>query len=350
MQIIKYLEVFIALSFIYLLLSLFSSILMEYFATLLRLRATTLKETIAKMLGESKLNDKLVTAFYNLPIIKTLGDQRFIWGSLQGNSMPHDIDVKSFVSAMLQLLNNSRSNGNSAALSDQLIEHNDLLNREIKDQLLHYWNKAKGVPADFERELEEWYHLMMLKTTAWYKRKVQYVLIFIGFILALLFNGDTLRLVSDLYQQDEVRQELVKSASDYIKNNAPPKSVNQSQANDTSTSGTTPASDSILRMKIDSLNIEIASMYKRNLQKTQGLLGWQDTFSTISRPYLKATRDSCASSKKCTKLHMHYSIRNLSWFAILGYLLTGLAISMGANFWFDMLKKLFDVGVLIGKK
>ncbi|MHA4808647.1 hypothetical protein ACX0G9_11105 [Flavitalea flava] len=68
---------------------------------------------------------------------------------------------------------------------------------------------------DFARKLEDWFDDSMNRVSGWYKRQVQVILLLIGFIMALIFNVDTLEIAGKLSKDDKLRDQVVKSAIAY---------------------------------------------------------------------------------------------------------------------------------------
>ena len=75
MSISEYLDVFIGLAFIYLILSLIVTVIFESIAQFTRLRARNLRQAIKKMLAESD-SESIVKAFYEHPLIKSLSKEK----------------------------------------------------------------------------------------------------------------------------------------------------------------------------------------------------------------------------------------------------------------------------------
>lgn len=323
----KYLEIIISLIFIYLLLSLFSSIVMEFISTLFRMRASTLYETIAKMLGE-----KLTDDFYKSPIIKMIGDNKTtFWNNTRNDNMPHEINSKTFVDALLQ-----QTKIDSKTLpSDVKDIISNLNDNDVKEYLLYLLNKADGDIKKFKSEIEEWYDMMMTRTIAWYKRKTQYFLIVIGILLAVIFNADSIRIISELSNNDKLRMETVKSATEFIKLNDSLKlnnlsdtiRIKTSSVPDTTKKKTSSVPDKIKQPNsLDSLQVNIVNEYNKAIKQSNNLLGWEErTFPTMY-------------TSKCSFIN--------GLISILGFVLTGFAISLGSTFWFDMLKKVTNIKVL----
>ncbi|HPI54654.1 MAG TPA: hypothetical protein PLU10_08160, partial [Chitinophagaceae bacterium] len=106
----KYLEILVSLIFIFLLLSMFSSIIMEFISTFFRMRASTLQKSIAKILGATSVDEKIVREFYEVPLIKMIGeDTNAFFSIFKKGNLPHQIDSKTFKDAILYMSKNGKS-------------------------------------------------------------------------------------------------------------------------------------------------------------------------------------------------------------------------------------------------
>jgi hypothetical protein len=304
---LKLIEVAIGLIFVYLLLSIFAMVFMEMISTFLRMRGELLKSTIEKMLFNKDKNPEKINKFYDQPLILFLGDDVTTWSFLDRfiskkyKKLPSYLKCEDFYNTFLTFINDEK-------FSDSLTEIEAKISlapfsENTKSHLRFLIQKSKGDVVNFKKEIFSWFEECMERANTWYSRKVQYILLFLGFIIALSVNGDTLRMIRKLNNDEKLRSELVKSASDYVKEN--PTNPNVSK---------------------DSLKIKIGEEYNSLISDSHQLLGWEKN-----------------SDKKYFDEQMHFE----SIFAkIFGFLLTAVAISLGSNFWFDLLKRLFNIRTL----
>jgi hypothetical protein len=150
--------------------------------------------------------------------------------------------------------------------------------------------------ADLEaarKKVEVWFDDVMDRASGWYKRKAQWVLLAIALVVTGVADADAIRLANSLWQSPSLRASIVEAARSYA-------------ADAGATGGQSETSDQ-LRQRLDQLS-------------SSGLpLGWAD--------------DEVVSSRKPAQ-----------WLSkIVGLLLTALAASLGAPFWFDLVNKLMNV-------
>lgn len=302
---LQYLDITIGLIFIYLLLSLFSTVIMELIATFFRMRASLLKDTIRKMLDYNNV-PKAINEFYKKPLITFLGESKItFFGKPVNDNMPSFIEPKQFSRNLIELLTGDKLEELSLEEIKELIEKSDILSEETKEHLKNLIAYSKNSVQQFELELQQWFDINMERANSWYKRKVQYILLLVGFIIAMTFDADTIDIVYKLQQDPKLRMELVNSASDFVANYDTTAKVQVI----TDSKGKKSLSD------IDSIKYKIIQQYKTTINQSNGILGRQNN----------------------DKQHKCFV------YSFIGYLLTGFAISLGSNFWFDLLKKLINI-------
>ncbi|MDB4922898.1 hypothetical protein [Mucilaginibacter sp.] len=315
------LEVVIGLTFIYLLYSLLGTLLQEIVATNIGLRARLLQYAIRRMLNDqTRKKDKIAIikkhgvpeptllseAFYGHPLIKYLASDG--WWPLQ--KIPAYISKETFSKVMVDLLRGCELQPGDVynalitkSLNDGKIAWTD--HSFICTQTLSYlkslWIDAQGDVVKFKMLLEQWFEEMMERTTGWYKKCTQLVLLVIGVGMAAVFNIDTVKIVKKLEHSPKLRAQVVAQANDYAK------------AHPQVADGQTPAASQKVR---DSLYNQAAEVVKGDgdVAKVNELLGlgWDNKDNTDGTTWL-------------------------------GWLLTALAISLGAPFWFDLLNKLMKL-------
>jgi hypothetical protein len=394
------LNVVIGLVFIYLLYSLFATVLSEIIATQLGLRARNLKEAIDRMLNDEKEGHKpfllrlldsmrlmknprnpRITNFYNHSEIKYLGSTGIF-------KVPSQFKAISFSKTVVNLLNETGYNklqldkttkmrdpdeGDrkdipatvvtreriDAALLGIVHDHRTetdrveklkiVLDEETAKYVLSLWEDSFGDLTKFRLQLEAWFDRTMEQCLEWYKRKIRVVLLILGFMLAWFFNADTFIIINKLSNDKDAREKLVTLAAAYSERNktAPPEP------------GTTPLTNA----QIDSL-LGIKQKLSQDISDANTVLGtgcWpadsvrvrRDSASGVFFYEPSLDRDVMAVLTNNTIPDGGYYYfeavdkwRYFGWllrFHFLGYLVTAIAISLGAPFWFDLLNKLMSL-------
>jgi hypothetical protein len=346
------LEVVIGLLFIYLLYSLLATVLSEMIASVLGLRARNLKEAINRMLTDDKPRSRVrrffsslrimksprnpvIDGFYDHPEIKYLG----------GTGMfrkPSFIRAESFSKALVGELSgdgrvtgekigavlNVSANGPGNGLSG---EQKGAIDPESAGYILGLWEESGREVARFRLLLEDWFNRTMQQASEWYRRKIQLVLVVLGFGMAWFFCADTFVIVKKLSVDRNAREQMVGLADAYLRNQ--------------------PA-------QADSTLLSVKRKLDADLAGANSLLGsggWLPdriavTLDPVShiRTYSPQVDPNCLSSTQ-RKISggmlaptfgdkVGYLFR-LAYYHFFGFLITAIAISLGAPFWFDLLNK-----------
>jgi len=370
-------DVTIGLVLIFLLYSLLATTLNEGIATILGLRARMLRNAIrdhmlsnasnddrwtsvrkgfneffteTKALVKQKKNDqnkKLGDLFFEHPIMKNYGATRIY-------PMPSYIPKENFATIMVDLLRKEFDNHLSEIVQYKFNEagnadSKETLTRELSlssdlektNELIKYYgryfNQYKTAPPNslleedtwrliqlhlkesgyhwesFLRNMETWFDDMMNRVTGWYKRQTQTILFFLGLAIALVLNVDSIQIANRLSTDGEARErltQLAKQSLDTYKDDPRIKS------NDTSNAEAAEMAFAIYKHKLDSL----VRQSQADMESANNVLalGWENKYDD--------------SKSKIT----FYSATK----RIFGFLLTAVAICLGAPFWFDLLNKL----------
>ena len=138
------------------------------------------------------------------------------------------------------------------------------------------------------RNIESWYNEAMICVSGWYKTKTQYIIFFIALVITGLANADTIQLAKAFSQDPQLLAAVVIEA----------KKITASA-----------------NLKETSSDIQKLKEIMKPLEKSGIPLGWEE-FPSGNREWVSK---------------------------IFGLFITALAVSLGAPFWFDMLKKVVNV-------
>lgn len=359
------LDVVIGLVFIYLLYSLLATILQEMIASWFSFRSKNLERAIVRMLedksfstswfsgitglfrksGSSSRAGGVSREFYDHPLIKFLAESN-------NRSMPSYIKRETFSKVVVDLLHGEATKPGEdlrpliqKALDDSRTGAGNIpIGPETLRYLRSVWAEAQGDIRKFRESLENWFDETMERATGWYKKHVQFILFFIGLALAIAFNVDTIRIVGKLEKDPKLREQLVQQADAFIKANPDlDKQILEQQQTleslnaELGNQGLPPATADSLKkvaegdsltlekqkqMKAlrDKLLVQADSLIKNDIGKANDLLGLG------------------LKSYACVRCDWGCFFRSLA-----GWIITALAISLGAPFWFDLLSKLMKV-------
>jgi hypothetical protein len=231
-----------------------------------------------------------VAGIYAHPIIAGLSQVRRRWYGFGKMRLPSYIPPRAFSMALLDTIAPVDANGTLtlAGLRAKALK----LPPAIGRPLLLFIDDAVGDLAGMRTNLERWYEDAMVRVSGLYKRKTQRALLVIALVVALATNADTIRIVRELATNEALRKAVVTDAEAYVSRD--------------STGQIVPASQyERIRQTVDTL---------------QGLgipIGWS------SRPWSSLDRPTLSN--------------------VAGILLTALALSLGAPFWFDFLNKFVNI-------
>jgi hypothetical protein len=353
-------DVVIGLVFIYLLYSLFATVLSEIIATWLGLRARNLKEAVNRMLNNEEVeglgyslmdslklmkspDNPVINNFYAHPEIKQLGSSGIF-------KNPSSFKAESFSKTLLFLLNPTGP-VTSERIDAKLrrAEKNNNLSDESCKYVLSLWENSYGDITKFKIHLEAWFDRSMEQATEWYKRKIQTVLLILGFFLAWCFNADTFTIVEKLSKDKDARAQLVQMATAYVEKHAAEPKFSETGEQ----SKTDATMDSLLVVK---------KQLERDISDANSILGlgaWPaDSISvsidslTKQKQYNPAIDLMALTAKKLRStektIYFETPEKWAYFFRLLrahffGYLITAIAVSLGAPFWFDLLNKLIKL-------
>ncbi|MGF6928505.1 hypothetical protein QFZ48_004005 [Chitinophaga sp. W2I13] len=327
------LDVVIGLTFVFLLYSLFASILQEIIAKYLQLRALMLRKALRRLLQDSEFTDKrnlamrllagkktlkekedFVHHFLEYPTIKYLGEGSFF-------RRPAYIKPETYAEVLVRILRGANYTGlenqmqlikdNLAADTGVPVKDNDNSNKHLKidtethTMFVQMMYESSNDIDKFKSKLVVSFNEMMERAEGWYKKQTRLLLSIIGFVLAASFNVDTIQITKVLIDNKQVRDNVV--------------------------------------------NTTVA-----NFDKVKQLVG-KDTSSPYTQDDLKnisgqiTSLNNILGSKKMAEenlVNIHifgWGITLPNYLSIIGWLITAFAISLGATFWFDLLQRLISI-------
>lgn len=351
------LNVVIGLVFIYLLYSLLTSLAAEIIATNLGLRARNLHSALTRMLNDEKvsalLKDKdmsgIVEKIYEHPEIKSLAPNRIF-------SKPSNIPADSFARALVDTLKNGKAQEELDDLKEGIKSYQ--LPKPVESYLLGIAEEVEDDVTKFSKIASSWFDNTMNNATEWYKRNMQIVLFIIGFIIAWMFNVNTISIVEKLSVDKEARNHLVQLASSYIENRNDQARIDTAKKINSET-------DSLYNAKLSSL-IDVKDDILVDIASSQSVIGggtWLPDTLYLNKngelpQYIQA---NILPKKEFKELKQQgfltFDITDQVVYALnmlvlnfVGYFITAIALSLGAPFWFDILNKLMKMKTAVTPK
>ena len=286
------LNVVIGLVFVYLLYSLFATVIMEIISSALALRAKNLEKALQNMMQSNEVNF-FNQHFKNHPLYRQLSGT-----NIKKKTPPSYLSPTAFSSILMQSIK-KMSNG-EGSLGDSI----DLLPEgDFKKVVSMKYEEAENNVGTFKSNMENWFNDMMDRASGWYKRTTQVFVLLVGLGIAVGFNVDTLTVFSNLNNNSNEAQKLADQAASYV------------QARDYSNNAVLDGSERLTLSEVKAISDDVVKNYDTGI-------GWVH-FELPKGNFTDAI---------------------LFWFLkLIGWLVTATAISLGAPFWFDMLRKLVNV-------
>jgi hypothetical protein len=353
------LDVVVGLIFIYLLYSLLATTIQELIASYFGFRAKILERAVFRMLeDETKFNFSISSifylfkkrgnggdpnsasfSFYNHPLIKFLGENK-------PNSKPSYINKESFSKVIIDLLRGDKVKPGDKikpliqnALDTETLQWGELkakISKETLSYINSIWADSNGDIEKFKENLENWFDATMERASGWYKKNTQFILFFVGLTIAIVFNVDTIKIVSKLEKDPKLREQLVQQADAFLE--------------------THPDLNGELMIKKTEFDSLQAKIKRKNIVLTDNVRNIQikdsieiENYKTLIeyQKNLVIRADSLVNAD----IKKTNDVLSLGWdsfacksfgcflWSLLGWIITALAISLGAPFWYDLLNK-----------
>ena len=305
-------DVMLGLVFIYLLFSLLCTTINELISRMIGLRARNLREGIGELLGDPVLKG-LAQQIYRHPLIQSLshdrfsgmkrlrydvgnfgeaGDEKYAPAPVSKRRLPSYISSQNFTMALLDVLgsNGSDEEGGIDTMTAigrgiEKLESSPDTRKALKALV----GNAGGDIEQLKLNIQNWFDDAMDRVSGWYTRRIQYVSLAVALLVTLLFNLNTVQIAVDLWNEPATRTSLAAQAAGACQDD-------------------------------EELDECKAKLQMINAGELPLPLGWREEFGWT---YIvdEATDD----------------------FGIAGWIVTTLALSLGAPFWFGLLVKLRSI-------
>jgi hypothetical protein len=277
------------------------------------------------------------------------------------------LSTNSFSGITRQVLISASNHAKADAETLRRLVERGNVSLETRQMLLSMFNEAGGKEEKFRLLLENWFNEMMDRAKGWYRRRTKFTTFAFGMLLAIIFNVNTIKIVHGLSSDKADAARLADLAKVYVETN---------KTNPRFIKDTTGKTDSVVRdtshdrknnEQVKKLLRESDSLIKGDIASTNELMGLGWNFNKYKKVYKKRYPDetlhnaldsaiALAKGESWTAQSRSFKnpVRALLWHATfiaqntttrdwLGFLITALAISLGAPFWFDLLSKLVQL-------
>jgi hypothetical protein len=304
-------EVVVGLSFLFFVVSVVASAINEAIAGVFNLRARMLEVGIVNLLtGKAGKRPKKPdgtpppavggpdntatsnTAEPGIPrtqeaLVNELFDHSLLSSYSKDNKLPSYVASRTFRNALFDVtglfaVTQPTSDPLQVEQVDRQVREQiaQLPSKHLRESLLTIWEGTNHNVTEFRAGVERWFDRAMERVGGWYKRRAQIFLFVIGLLLAFAVNTDAVRAAGHLWKDDGKRESIVAAVQNQQANQTPDQAI----------------------AKLDDIGFPI---------------GWDE-----------ANRPSGGGE----------------WaIAVLGWVITGIAVTLGAPFWFDVLNKVSNL-------
>jgi len=296
------LDVGIGLAFTYLILALICTTVNEWIAGILKTRGKMLAQGIAGMLGDQKLPDgrSLLDAFNEHATIGALRQKK--------DAPPSYIAPSAFALTIMDLV----TQPGSIDFADLENGIKGLPDGCVKTALLAAIQTAGKDLTNAQTAIENWFNGAMDRVSGWFTRRKQLVSVVLAIIVTVFVNADSLSLANKLWVNPTLRQEIVTRAQADKDTVQRLMSAVYSDRND--------PTKATVRQPDDKSVLTSQSL----LSELGDLVGWKTEYAVAHNRDLGAT---------IVDSYVH----------IPGWILTIIAVSLGAPFWFDTLNRFMNI-------
>lgn len=167
----------------------------------------------------------------------------------------------------------------------------------LAEEAKHRASNLEDDIREFTREIETWFSRGMDRASGVYRRNARAVALLIGIAIAVSLNADSIHIVERLSSDPTIRDSISRAAEQFANNNP-----------------------------------EILASDPAEVKKTV-----DSALETVPIPI--GYRASILEQQAAAETRWLFPVPR----RMLGWLITGVAISMGSKFWFDLLKKVINV-------
>jgi hypothetical protein len=337
------LDVAIGLIFIFFLFSLIVSMIKEWAAGIFGLRAKHLLNILQNMLNPSiekldgvrrveeawghiagenpvaaKLNANVIKIFSEHPIFQSLSEgnkpvRKKLLAIPIGVNGPSYLASRDFATILMDLLMTA---GTAESPADKGLEairagvdklEDDVLKNALSALLKTAEARvttAEATVAELRDSIEDWFDATMDRASGWFKRQMMWIGIFIALLMSIAFNVDAVAITHALWEDATLREGLVAQSVAYIQSGKYEEGDVQAQE---------------VRQQLEDL-------------QDRGIpLFWTEKSAEPQLTWLKMPPGERVGFWQVWGLKA------------LGLLITGLAVSSGSHFWYDVLNKLVNM-------
>jgi hypothetical protein len=337
---LRILEVAVGLALVFTLVALICSIITEWISAMLEKRGHLLWEGIENLVDTQLRSDICCHQLMQGLVRKPTWFDRIVHRLTPhiDRSKPSYVPTEMFVATLLDILGSRAATGTPDALGhlpttfaslQAAIQEAQEVPPKVKQALLALVNDAGGDLVKAKKYIGDWFDAGMGRASGWYKRWSQLVLLAVSLVVALLLGVDSLAIAKRLWSDPILRDQVAEAAEDFVNENQENPRLQPSAA----PAGTVPASP------------QVPSAAELAEQKIDEIQIFRSQLEALALPMFPATalRGEYRQGHSGVEAPRFRMFGWWLWHHLFGFLLTGLAASLGAPFWFDVLNKIVNL-------
>lgn len=165
---------------------------------------------------------------------------------------------------------------------------------------------------------------MMDRISEQFKRRLQATLFFIGLLIAIIFNADTLQIYRHLSTDPESLVTVMGLADDFANNSGMGTYIVSPDGNNLAVG----PNDTAIFQAFQDMRSQVSALIQNEIQSVRSPLGLGWNIPSSETTVVSKTR---------------WALSSVSVMKLFGWVITALAISLGSPFWFDMLSRLVNI-------
>jgi hypothetical protein len=314
-----FLSIAISLVFIFLLIAIMVTAFNQFVFTYWRAGAKQLESYLTKLFFNDRFWDETFKEIKKSPFISVLQKN-------PGN-FPGSIPAENFTSALLASLGSNKIT--IKAIEEKLAT--------IKDYDSDFYKLMQSLLSEnptieqLRKEIDKIFNNAMARLSGWYTRNAKLWSFFVALAICVFLNVDVINITRNLWDNKDKAERIASfavTASKYI------------EKNDSSQIVFKEGVDTLVTVKVETvakqkaLTQELSALADTNVEKpAQQVIRSYNILADLDIPIGWSKANIPGSQNNCMTFILLWLLK------ILGILLTALATSLGAPFWFDILNK-----------
>jgi hypothetical protein len=316
-------QIAISVIVVFLVFSVMVFTIVEWLTTLIQLRGKKLKDAILKLFNDKQEKGSIGEMLYKHPQIEKL--------FRGGKKLPSYIPANNVAVALIDIIKVDKASL-PGELSEELERYQQykegllkLPGGDLKKLMLSITGHTNSLDS-LTRSIEKWYNDYMDRVSGWYKIHIRNIVLVVAGLVTIAFNIDTIHVIRVSATDKDTRDRMNILADQLVRDSMINTVVmrqenNQDYYEDYVNDDSFDGKDSLEKVQQRDSLIAAANneSMERLIKLNQMVHEWQ--------------------------LPVGWGIKKTQawYYVLLGWILSTLALSAGAPFWFDLLKKLVNV-------